>query len=1327
MGTIQLRQTKRRMILAFLFVMAFCCVFTGMAIAQVDQGAITGTVKDIKGAVVRGAVVTLTNTDQNFVLKGKSGTNGEFDFSPIKIGHYTLSATATGFETTTQENITVNIQDRLQIGLTLKPGGETVVVTVTAAPPLLQNENAAVGQVMDTDTINNTPLNGRNWIYVAQLTAGVSPALGGNGGARGAGTGDFSANGQRVTQNNFILDGVDNNVNVDDEQNGASYNVRPPPDALAEFKIDTSNYSAEFGHSAGAVLNASIKSGTNHVHGDLWEYVRNTRFDAQDWDATSVPAYHQNQFGFTLGLPFWKNKLFYFVDAEANRVDQGTPSTYNVPTVTERTGDFTELFLTGNNNTGKSHPVGVFAPNTDGCNPLTATGGVVSNPGGSTLTALSGVISVPSTTQFPLLSPTCPGGVTTNVMTAGNPPLAGLGFNATYPYLPTTPFAPPYGLTDGQMDTVAQEVLQAYPLPNYNSETNSSCSSATPGGCPTFNNYHLNLPKKDDTIQWDMRADWNVSAKDQAYARFSYTHEQFGFTPPLGAVIDGGNDVSDGFHGASDFNLGQNFMASETHLFNPKLINEFRFGYNWGFYGFLQSDANVPASVLISGMGGVPFAGLPEPNGGLPEISYNGIDGISAAGARHDVPSIERQNIYQILDNVTKVWRNHSFKFGVQFETIRTSFAQAQYPRNIYQIFSGFTAEQGNGNSGNSLASSLTDNIGKTRISPGWNTSYYRWYKAGYGQDDWKVNSKLTVNLGVRYDFIEPESNNAGDIANFQIDYANGGEGIGPDGNAYGHGILQASSLVESQNVFPATYIASLASSGIFVDYLNSKSLMNSPKNDFAPRIGLAYQIDPKTVVRAGYGMFYGAIELPGGNELTVNFPWSYTAILTNDFVNSYNCYPSNYAGASNPQSNCPSTGVASPTTDAPAPYPTSFEVGGAYYLNSLASFAGTPTINRVNYYSKTPYTMSYNLTFERQIGRNMIATLGYVGNVARHTYTGDDFGDNLALTNSFSNNQTAPFPSASGGFYQAAFTGEQMYNSLQSKLEKRLSNGLSFLATYTWARAEGAGENPGIGPGPGAFRNTQIIPMKDEITNDVFDQRHRVTLNGFYELPFGKGKKWAHEGGAMDYIVGGWQTSLTFIAQTGQPFTVYPSGNNFIGASGAQNINAVRVSNPFQGGGIPPAANIDMLGIPCPTQVKTRANWFNPCAFIDPLSGISAADSGSTIQNGNGIPWNSGTGVSSTVTGVQAAISYLGGKQNQIYGPGYERVNMSMFKNFKTWRAQYFQFRADAFNLLNHPTWGNPGDTSLDSTAGQITGTQSFQNNTPDARFFQLSGKYVF
>src|SRR6202008_289736 len=178
-----------------------------------------------------------------------------------------------GFETVNREKLHLDIQQRLNVNLTLPPGSVSQTVKITSDVPLLQTQDAAVGQVISTEEINNTPLNGRNWVYIAQLTAGVAPPF---GNTRGSGTGDFVANGQRAEQNNFILDGVDNNPNLIDFLNGASYVMRPPPDALAEFSLQTSNFSAEFGHSAGAVMNASIKSGTNAIHGSAWEYLRKT-------------------------------------------------------------------------------------------------------------------------------------------------------------------------------------------------------------------------------------------------------------------------------------------------------------------------------------------------------------------------------------------------------------------------------------------------------------------------------------------------------------------------------------------------------------------------------------------------------------------------------------------------------------------------------------------------------------------------------------------------------------------------------------------------------------------------------------------------------------------------------------------------------------------------------------------------------------------------------------------------------------------------------------------------------------------------------------------
>jgi len=1284
MGNFQLRQTARSVMFITLFLLGCCCVFSGrMALAQVDQGAITGVVKDIAGAVIPNAVVTLTNTDTNFVLQSTSDGRGQYDFSPIKIGNYTVSATAPGFETTTQENVRVNIQDRLSIDITLKPGGVRETVTVTAAPPLLQGENASVGQVMDTDTINETALNGRNWVYIAQLTAGVDPAI--NGLGRGAGTGDFAANGQRTTQNNFILDGVDNNVDADDLMNGASYNIKPPPDALAEFKIDTSNYSSEFGHAAGAVLNASIKSGTNQIHGDLWEYVRNTRFDGQDWDSGGgVPAYHENQFGATLGLPIWRNKIFYFADAEANRITFALPDPgITVPTPLMRQGNFTELFNSAL--TGKSTGVAIFAPNSAGYYPLTCT--------------QSTVAAAPA----PGIGIAGNGKTTTNILCPGNPPAAGGGGT-------------------GQMDTIASSLLGLFPMPNTNG-WNASTLAAGVGG-NTYANYNVNLPLKNDTWQWDQRLDWNISAKDQTYVRYSYAHNQSTNTPPLGPIIDGG--AAGGFLGSFDFNLGQGFMLSETHLFNPKFINEFRFGYNVGNFQFLQSNSTTPAATLVPGLGGVPFGSgqTTEANGGLPWFT---VSDIANFGARRDLPSIEHQNVYQILDNVTKIWRGHSLKFGIQLESIRASISQPYCARGIEHFATGYSGQTTNFGynpnkyqTGWGVADLFTDNQANSQISPDWNTSYYRWYRAAYAQDDWKVNSRLNLNLGLRYDYFQPFSNNAGQLANFEINPPLGSIG-------FGTGKFDLTTKTQGSPLITPSFLDLISSANVSVQYVNSSSLVTSQKKNFGPRLGLEYQLDAKTVVRAAYGLFYGGVEVPGAAELTNNYPFgSYYGVVYNNSPCQPPVAAPGWTGAPITTGTCNSDSTAN-TVYAPfLPYPATLETGMGNYLaqsGGAANLTRGLSFNMSDTFIHTPYTQSYNLTFEHSWSRNIVASIGYVGNVARHLYNDVQSNGQNALTNPAApeSNLAQPFPNL-GEFNDSTYNGESMYNSLQTKLEKRNSGGSSFLATYTWSHAGDDSSNPGIGVGP-PLRNPLIIPIKDDFTNSSYDTRQRVTFNGFYELPFGKGKKYAHGAGWTDYLVGGWQSSLTFQAQSGTPFTIYAQTSWDIGnAASGGNVFAYKIRNPFIGGGTPDPTQLAAGTTSCPASVHNKTNWYNPCAFANPVPGTNIPLPSNTATN------QPNTADGSAVTGVAAAISYLGGKSNQIPGPGYERINMSVFKNFKTWREQALQFRADAFNLFNHPSWGNPNDDlSNDPSGGDITGVQAFQSFTPDSRFFQLSAKYVF
>ena len=281
----------------------FLLVQSRSAFGQVDEGAITGTVQDTTGAVVPNAQVTLLNTDQGITLETKTNSSGAYTFSPVRIGHYTLTVTAQGFAKTTQtEHHCERRASALQVNIQLKPGAATETVEVNTAPPLLQTEEASVGQVIGQQEVNDLPLNGRNFTFLAQLGAGMQTPQADTRG--NAASGAFSANGLRPAQNNYLLDGIDNNSNAVDFLNGTNFVILPPVDAIQEFKVQTADFSAELGRSAGAVLNATIKSGTNSIHGAAWEFFRNDKLDAADWfeDNSTTPVKGElrlNQFGAT--------------------------------------------------------------------------------------------------------------------------------------------------------------------------------------------------------------------------------------------------------------------------------------------------------------------------------------------------------------------------------------------------------------------------------------------------------------------------------------------------------------------------------------------------------------------------------------------------------------------------------------------------------------------------------------------------------------------------------------------------------------------------------------------------------------------------------------------------------------------------------------------------------------------------------------------------------------------------------------------------------------------------------------------------------------------
>ena len=364
----------------------------------------------------------------------------------------------------------VHVTDRLNIPLALKPGKTSETITVTSVAPIMQTQTAEVGTDVDTKFLNDAPLANRNWIFIAQEAPGVTPYVG-----RDSGNGGFSSNGQQGEQNNYMLDGADNNTANNDYINGSTYSIAPPPDAIAEFKMESSNYSAEPGRGHAAVVNATTKSGTNSIHGDLWEYVRNTKLDALVWTQApgSTPAvFHMNQFGATLGGPIIKNKLFFFGDIQEGRFVAGaSPSTYTVPTPRERQGDFSELLNPAF--TQGSCPQVLYVPNTNTGTYKCSSNVVSAGP--------TGTLQQSGSSQYTYDGYTFPVGQ--NVFSAA------------------------------QLDTAAQNLAQAYPCPNYSpagtanfgkpnggwSTGNCNATSDTDMGA-TGSNYQVDLNEDSDPI-----------------------------------------------------------------------------------------------------------------------------------------------------------------------------------------------------------------------------------------------------------------------------------------------------------------------------------------------------------------------------------------------------------------------------------------------------------------------------------------------------------------------------------------------------------------------------------------------------------------------------------------------------------------------------------------------------------------------------------------------------------------------------------------------------------------------------------------------------------
>ncbi len=1032
---------------AFRIVASLCFISLASFLhAQVDTGTILGSVRDATGAVIPGAKVTIRNEGTAFAGSTTTSDSGNFIFTPLKIGTYTIEVEKEGFKRARRAGMELNIQQQLVADMILTVGEVSSEVEVTAAAPILQTESGSVGQLVGGKTINDLPLNGRNYTFLARLVPGATV---GQPEGRGLNAnGWFTANGTRPAQNNYMLDGIDNNTNDVDFLSGAAYVVKPPIDAIGEFRLQTNSFSAEFGRAGGAVLNATLKSGTNALHGSAWEFLRNDKLDATDYflnaNGQKKGAFKQNQFGVTAGGPIRKNKTFVFGDYEGTRIRQAIPETgYTVPTAAERSSGFTDfsdlIALQSGSKTdalGRSFPLGtIFDPSTTR---QLANGKYVRDP-------------------FP-----------------GN-------------MIPAS-----------RLDPNAVKLLSLFPLP----------TQAGLNG-----NYNVTRGSTTDVNAFDVRGDQYFGSNDQLFARYSWSKSPSFLPGPFPGYADGG-----GFGQGDQSVATMGAAASYTHTFNPTLINEARVGFNRERtirnQAFGQNTSNIPGQFGIQGI--LQTAG----NGGLP---YIGIGGLSQLGSSEWLVSDRFSNTLQLTENLTKIYKSHTFKGGFEGQEIYFPWIAPPDSRGGFR-FSGQYSSIPNSNDGStgrvqfllapapSAVAGGLDGIGgadSVAASNFGGVAAQRSYRGAYFQDDWKVSSKLTLNLGVRWDWFSPTGERYGAQANFVP--------ATPGSALY---IVPASR--KDKPPLSPSFVQLLQKDGIQLIYSNhygGSGLSIVQKNNFAPRFGFAYQLNPRLVVRGGYGFYYGAFENRGGYpSLGYSYPFQFSFSF-------------------------PAANSVSPVL-----YPNGTT---ATIENGLSSIPLDPglvnasglTLRAIQLHYQTPYVQSYNLSLQYRLSTKDSVEAGYVASLSRHLET--FIGTNLqsVLLPPGTNPQTyVPFPDFSRGSPFADTIGTANYHSLQSKYERRFGGGLNALVSYTFAKARTDAGDLLSGGGVGGFRAPGIPGwgIKKDMGLAGFDIRHAFTASGTYDLPFGRGQRFMPDGSRFAQgLLGNWSTNFILTLDTGQPQTI--------------------------------------------------------------------------------------------------------------------------------------------------------------------------------------------
>ena len=1101
--------TSLRRACGLLLVPALVLGLSAVAYAQTGAASITGLVTDQTGAAAPGVTVTATNQATNVPYTAVSNEAGNYAIPSAPVGTYVVKASLSGFKTTTTKALKLEAKQIARLDFKMEVGALEDNVEVTAQAPVLQTESATVGEVLSGNTVQSLPLNGRNVGQLALLLPGTvtyNPR-----GFTNIGSVNMNrpfVNGNREQTNNFTVDGLDVNETID---NRVSY--QPSPDALAEISVETNNYAADVGNVGGAVISNVIKSGANQFRGNVFEFYRNSDFDANTWEnnRSGAPRQERKQhiFGATLGGPIVKNTLFFFADYQGSRQDAPGSTTASVAPAAWRVGD---------------------------------------------LSSISTVI---------------------------RDPLTGLPFPGNQ--IPLSRISP---TALAILDDTA-----SYPLPNRN-------VSGVSG------NYVGDTLFKIRAHQGDLRLDWNASANDKLFGRFSFaTYKDERDTNPFPLILSTLNDQP-------FWNVGVNW----SHVFGPSLINEVLVGY---------SNTTVTADTLDwAGVGGgnakYGIAGG-QPIDGLSSIGW--ASGLTSPGAiATDSDTLAKT--YQVNEKLTWLKGRHTLKFGGQF--LRYNQQRFYAGNNGLLGFLNFNGAF----TGFAFSDFLLDMVSSKGRGGGDPADPWTHLQNRIGlfvQDDFKVKPNLTLNLGLRWAYTSPLVEKDNRQSNFDVAPPFGG----------------------------GTGVQTLAKDGSTYD----RALYHPYYKGFEPRVGLAWSASDRLVFRGGYGISQ-FMEGTGANlRLPLNPPFFFESNVNYDRT----------------------TGAGTMTTGFAELVP------------------GTTPSGNVRAYDpnlRPQFTQQWNVFVEYRLTSGMSAQVGYVGHHATHLVTPTE--GNQALPGVGDPTTWAPKATRRPLYAEqplittiattTSLSGSK-YNSLQASVRQRAWKGLEFLASYTLAK--GTTNNRGFygvfgGTGPqgvtsateGAYWQNTYDP-EAEWGPMFHDVRHNFIFSATYDLPWGKGRKWGSQwSGVTNAILGGWKLGGIFQARTGLPITVTDGRSRSLqGERGAERPNCV--GNPVPGN----------QGVTADSSASADSRWLNINAFEMVALG--------TFGN--------------CPVGVARA-------------PGYSDVDLVLSKRFDVGGERALELRAEAFNALNHPSFGPPArDISVPNTFGLITSTVS------SPRVIELALKFYF